>query len=296
MITNMKYIVTFFLLSLFICFPAMSQQAEMSAEARQFKNSLMSFLREEGFSPSTDYNSNKVNFKREGESYWITLTGAMPVQVSFYINGFTNKDTNALALLLACNEVNKDAYYVKAYVDDFGDEGSTNIAIEMPCHSAEEFRYVFSEAVKSLAYAKNKIQESYNKNQEDLAESNKPFEVTACTIANVNKSGGIVTDYGNTIYSSRTKYLKPKLTIKSNKAGNYTIYFKLYTPNGTLSTGTNSPSGYSSSTSVYIYSGTRDYELSGWGTDTFGNWPAGTYKYEFYCEGANLGYYTFTIY
>lgn len=291
----MKYI-SIILFSLCLCLSSFAQQQEMSTEARQFKNSLLSFLREEGYAPSSEPGSNQVNFKREGESYWITLTGAMPVQVSIHINGFTNKDANALALLLACNEVNKDAYYAKAFVDDFGDNGSTNIVIEMPCHNAEEFRYVFSESVKTLAFAKEKMQESYNKNQEELAESNKPFEVTACTVCNEDNDGKKINTYGNTIYSSRTKYLKPKLSIKSEKSGNYTIYYKLLKPDGTLSTGTSSPSGYSSSKSVYIYSGTREYELSGWGSNTSGHWPAGTYKYEFYCEGASLGYYTFTIY
>ena len=73
------------------------------------------------------------------------------------------------------------------------------------------------------------------------------------------------------------------------------IYYKLYLPNGTLSTGTNSPSGYSTSKSLYIYSGTRDYELIGWGADNAGNWKSGTYKYEFYCNDVYLGFYNFTI-
>ena len=193
------------------------------------------------------------------------------------------------------NEVNKELYYVKAYVDDFGDEGSTNIAIEIPAHTAEDFRYVFTDCAKALAQARNNIQDSYNKNKESLDESNQPFKVTGCSVGNEDKKGKIITDFGNTIYSYNTRYLKPQLTIQSEKSGTYTIYYKLYTPNGTLSTGTCSPSGYSTSSTINIKAGTYTYKLSGWGADTAGNWKAGNYKYEFYCNGASLGYYEFTI-
>ena len=272
-----------------------AQSQELSSNAQKFKTNLLSFLREEGYVPTIDNNGKTVNFKREGENYWIDLSGSMPVQVTMHISGFANKDANVLAILLACNDVNRDKYYVKAYVDNFGDDGSTNIAIEMPCHTAEEFRYVFNDCVKSLASARNDIQEAYNKNQLELDNSNKPFSINSCSVANQDKNCNIITNYGNTIYSYTTKYLIPKVNITCEKAGNYTIYYKLYLPNGTLSTGTNSPSGYSTSKSLYIYSGTRDYELIGWGADNAGNWKSGTYKYEFYCNDVYLGFYNFTI-
>lgn len=274
---------------------AFAQTQDLSTNAQKFKTNLLSFLREEGYAPTVDNGGKTVNFKREGDNYWIDLSGSMPVQVTMHIGGFGNKDANVLAILLACNEVNRDKYYVKAYVDDFGEDGSTNISIEMPCHTAEEFRYVFTDCVRALASAKKSVQESYNKNQEELDESNKPFKITSCAIGNEDKNGKVITAFGNTIYSYNTKYLKPQLTIQSEKSGNYTIYYKLFTPNGTLSTGTSSPSGYSSSSSIYIYSGTRTYTLSGWGSDTAGNWKAGNYKYEFFCNGVSLGYYEFTI-
>lgn len=292
---------TFKLFLLFVvlqCFAmtAFAQTQEMSQAARSFKTNLMSFLREEGYTPTTESsNSNTIYFKREGEAYWITLSGSRPVQVTMHINGFTNKDANGLALLIACNEVNKELYYVKAYVNDFGDDGSTNIAIEIPAHTAEDFRYVFGDCTKALAQARNKIQDSYNKNKESLDESNQPFKVTGCSVGNEDKNGKTITDFGNTIYSYNTRYLKPQLTIQSENSGTYTIYYKLYTPNGTLSTGTSSPSGYSTSSTINVKAGTYTYKLSGWGADTAGNWKAGNYKYEFYCNGASLGYYEFTI-
>lgn len=276
--------------------PAIAQTQGLSSNAQRFKTNLLSFLREEGYTPTVDNDGKTINLKRQGENYWINLSGSLPVQVTVNIGGFGNKDANALAILLACNEVNKALYYVKAYVDDFGDNGNTCISIEMPCHTAEEFRYVFNDCVNSLATAKTKIQESYDENRKGLDESNKPFNVTACSVGNQDTNRNTITAFGNNIYSYQTKYLVPQLTIQSENSGNYTIYYKLYTPNGTLSTGTSSPSGYSSSTSLYIYSGTRTYTLKGWGSNTSGHWGKGKYKYEFYCNGSSLGYYEFTIY
>ncbi len=268
----------------------------LSTEASRFKSNLLSFIREEGYIPTESNEGKTINFKKEGENYWIDLAGSMPVQVTIHIGGFGNKDANALAILLACNEVNRDKYYVKAFVDKFDEEGSINISIEMPCHTAEEFRYVFNDCIRALASAKISIQEAYNKNQAELEESNKPFEVTGCAVGIEDKNGKTVTPFGETLYSYKTKYLKPQLTIKSEVSGNYTIYYKLYTPDGTISTGTSSPTGYSTSSSIYVSLGTKTYNLSGWGSDTSGNWKAGEYKYEFYCNGANLGYYIFKIY
>lgn len=283
---------------LFQCFTMTTnaQTQEMSQAARSFKTNLMSFLREEGYTPTTESgNSNTINFKREGEAYWITLSGSRPVQVTMHINGFTNKDADGLALLIACNEVNKTLYYVKAYVDNFNDNGNTNIAIEIPAHTAEDFRYVFADCVRTLAQARNTIQDSYAKSKESLDESNQPFKVTACAVGNTDKNGNVLTNYGNTIYSYSTRYLRPQLTISCDKPGTYKIYTKFYTPGGILSTGTGSPSGFTNSTELYISNGTKTYTLSGWGGDTSGFWKSGNYKYDFFCNGVNLGFYEFSI-
>lgn len=122
-----------------------------------------------------------------------------------------------------------------------------------------------------------------------------PFSATSCSVSNEDNNGTTITDFGNTIYSYNTKYLKPRLTLESKQSGNFTIYYKLFKPDGTLSTGTNSPSGYSVSSSIYIYQGTHTYKLDGWGSNTSGHWKAGDYRYEFYCNGESLGYYEFTI-
>lgn len=122
-----------------------------------------------------------------------------------------------------------------------------------------------------------------------------PFDIIDCSVGNTDKNNRVIDEFGSTIYSYRTNYLKPRLKIKSSKSGDFLIYYKLFNPNGSLSTGTSSPSGYSTSYTISVHPGLDDYDLTGWGSDTNGHWKAGEYIYEFYCNQQHLGSYKFTI-
>ena len=111
-----------------------------------------------------------------------------------------------------------------------------------------------------------------------------PFVIYKVEIGNSYKGGSMETDYGNTIYSSRTMYLKPKVYYKCFKADNYEIKVKWYRPNGSLSTGTSSPYGYSQSDSHSLSEGSSSIEFSGWGNETMGHWESGEYRLEIWCD------------
>ena len=130
----------------------------------------------------------------------------------------------------------------------------------------------------------------------DKVGSSMPIIITDIQIANTSYSGDIETDYGNTIYSSSTMYLKPKISYTGIKTGeNIDINVKFYTPSG-LSTGSNSPYGCSYSTSMYVYSGENIEALSGWGGSSRGHWSSGTYRFEIWYGSVCLKSKTFTIY
>lgn len=123
-----------------------------------------------------------------------------------------------------------------------------------------------------------------------------PFTITSVEVANIASGGSIINDFGSKIYSSQTKYLTPQLYIKVNTPGTYTVYTKLYNPSGQLTTGSNSPSGYSFSNTETLYSSTTQWRLSGWGSNTVGHWSAGQYRWEFWYNGSKIGEKSFTIY
>ena len=126
-------------------------------------------------------------------------------------------------------------------------------------------------------------------------ESSYVLSISSIKIGNVYKDGRIETNYGNTIYSSYSMYLKPKISYYGYKTGWFTLYQKLYAPYG-LSTGNSSPSGYSTKTEVYLYKGNNTVELSGWGNERMGNWPSGWYRYEIWYEEQCLASESFYVY
>ena len=123
-----------------------------------------------------------------------------------------------------------------------------------------------------------------------------PFVINSVEVGNIASDGSVINDFGSKIYSYQTKYLKPKLYIKVNTPGTYTLYVKLYDASGKLRTGANSPSGYSYSTTGTLYSNTTWWKLNGWGNDRAGYWGAGQYRWEFWYSGEKIGEKSFTIY
>ena len=262
---------------------------ELTPEQKAFRSSIMSFIREEGFSPSID-EDNSLTFKKEGELYWIDIADSSPFYIEFHRSGLKCSDANKNLVLQSCNEANKKVRCVKAIMG----ETSVSLAIELFCHSAEEFKYTFYKSLKELDNAYSTIKEYYNKMDDDST-SSLPFSFSSCEVANVDTDGNIITDYEQTIYDFKTRYLKPRITVNVRTAGTYDIYVKLFTPSGTLATGSSSPSGYSYKHSVTMTSGVHSYGLSGWGSNTAGHWKEGNYRFEFYYNGTLIGKKNFSV-
>lgn len=126
-----------------------------------------------------------------------------------------------------------------------------------------------------------------------------PLIVTEIEMANNYKGGTHETDFGGTIYSRNSMYLAPRINYIGLVEGTRNILVKLYNPDGSLSTGTTSsetPNGYSYSSSAYIYEGENTRELSSWGNEKKGNWPKGIYKIEVWYNDMCLKAKSFTIY
>ena len=124
-----------------------------------------------------------------------------------------------------------------------------------------------------------------------------PIIITDIEIANINANGDIQTNFGNTIYSYNTMYLHPRIEYTGLISGYKTIKVKWYNPDGTIRSGSSSPSGFSYSESMYVLSGDNNTStLSGWGNSNKGHWQRGTYRIEIWYENTCLKSKTFTIY
>lgn len=124
-----------------------------------------------------------------------------------------------------------------------------------------------------------------------------PLAITKLEIGNIDNNGEVETDYGATIYSGRTMFLAPRITytgINSDKT--ISLHVRFYTPNG-LSSGSNSPNGFSYSSSLYVSSGSGNTAtLKGWGGNTKGHWKSGSYRFEIWYEDVCLKAKSFTVY
>lgn len=152
--------------------------------------------------------------------------------------------------------------------------------------------------IQSLQSSLSSCQNSLNETKGLLSsiESIFPIKITSIEIGNSYKGGQLETDYGYTIYSENSMFLKPQITYTGINTGhNINLKVKWYTPDGDLSVGNSSPDGFSLQTSIYVYSGTNTITLSGWGNERKGNWEKGTYRIEIWYRDVCLKAETFRL-
>ena len=205
--------------------------AQGTIDPDRFKSSVMQFLKEEGFTPSIDEDGD-VAFKKEGRLHWIATGTGNPLYVEFHRLGYSTENTDRTAWLKAVNYGNMKIPSAKAILK----ETTVDFVVELFCHSIEEFKFIFYKCMNSLENMQDVVQESYYENKGGSV-SSAPFSFVSADVANVDYEGNYINNYGDNIYSSRTRYLKPRITLNVAKEGTYTIYYKFYTPSG-LSTGT----------------------------------------------------------
>lgn len=202
-----------------------------------------------------------------------------------------------LAIIIICCGVG--LFFLNGSLNNTKDELSrAKIVISRYKDKVEKITDELNNTKNSLRITCEERDEAQNKlsDLKDKISSTMPIIITDIEIANTNSSGSIETDYGSTIYSSRTMYLKPRITYTGIKTSeNINLNVKFYTPSG-LSTGASSPYGCSYSCSIYVYSGENTESLSGWGSESPGHWGSGTYRFEIWYGSICLKSKSFTIY
>ena len=144
----------------------------------------------------------------------------------------------------------------------------------------------------------NSLQAKYDALETKYDELKKqyPLIIDDIQIANTYYGGEIETDYGGSIYSSRTMYLRPKLSYKGYVDSPLTLKVKWIKPDGSLSTGSSSSPGFSQTAECSIYEGKQTLILSGWGGADMGHWGSGTYRIEIWHGNVMLKSKSFTVY
>ncbi|MEZ3591332.1 MAG: hypothetical protein K1V84_09885 [Muribaculaceae bacterium] len=181
-------------------------------------------------------------------------------------------------------------------MSDYRWQVSQTNSMERKYNESQEHVSSLESEKSSLESAKESAEEALSMLKQKVGDSY-PIIISDIEIANSYKGGSIETDFGNTIYSSNTMYLKPRITYYGISSGTKTLKVKWFKPDGSISTGTSSPYGFSQSDSHYIYSGADNtITMSGWGNENKGHWRAGTYRIEIWYGNICLKSKTFTIY
>lgn len=143
----------------------------------------------------------------------------------------------------------------------------------------------------------NKISQLFQDSQNNTAKAKNYVEITGITFLNVEGSGEIISS-NSTLYAADIKYLKGKLLVKSltTTSKTVTFYVKIYSPDGNLKIGSNSPDGYTFSCEATVEPNTTYLYMSGWGRAEKGSYKAGTYRYEVWTNSNLLCSTTVTLY
>ena len=124
-----------------------------------------------------------------------------------------------------------------------------------------------------------------------------PIVISQIEIANVYYDGKDVTHYGETIYSSASRYLKPKIRYSGLTSGSIELKVKWYNSDGSMHNGSSSPSDCCFKQNVWVYQyDNESIELMGWGGKDAGHWKSGTYRIEIWYKTMCLGSRTVRIY
>lgn len=136
---------------------------ELTPEQKKFQSNLYQFLQEEGFSPSIDSDDNSVTFKEGDELFWIQVGDSNPYYVEFYKSGLKCNNADLNIVRKAVNEGNLKVRCAKAM---FTGE-AVLLAVEMYCHSPEEFRYIFYKSKQELLELGKTVKDYYDEHEGD---------------------------------------------------------------------------------------------------------------------------------
>lgn len=145
-------------LSALSCF-ADEPTAPRSAANIAFRDSVVSFLKDEGFVPSVDEDGD-IWFKKEGDNLLVSIedeTAPFYVQISYALSSEGMDDQ--VALLKAVNNINLNCRCVKCSI---GDNGVVLISVETYNNSARVFMDNFATYTDHLLLAGRLLVDAYD--------------------------------------------------------------------------------------------------------------------------------------
>lgn len=152
----MKKVITQLLVLSVMLFVGQGLKAQTNVE---FRDQINQFLKEEGFQPTYDPEDESLNFKYEGNRFYLMVENNGPYYIELHEVGFTSEGTNRAYLLAACNRANNTKRCGKAYISS---GGSVNFTVEFYVSSLSAFREVFYTSLRLANAVKKTTKDFYN--------------------------------------------------------------------------------------------------------------------------------------
>ena len=278
---------------LILCFMATVMafaQKDLNSSQLKLRTEIFNFLKEEGFTPEIDKDGD-IKFKRQGNIHYVVISenneSPMYVEMERYVP-IPEKYSEVIARIAAHN-LSRRYKAVKCYLA--GKDKVFTFSAQMFVRSSEPFKEVFYKLCAVIDDMKVEMNERLEEAMSGSSSSTAiiPLSIGKIEIANVYKDGTIETEFGETLYSNKTMYFKPRITYSGNIDGKVALKTKWFKADGTLFTGDNSSNGFSQEVSYTIEKGVgKTLVLSGWGNEEKGFWKAGKYRLEIWYENTCL--------
>lgn len=125
----------------------------------------------------------------------------------------------------------------------------------------------------------------------------KLIKINNLKLGNVNKSGDVITGYGQELIENEIQYLQPQISYEglSSNEQNVTFMVRITLANGNICKGNSSPLGFTFKNSFVIKPGYNTATLLGWGNEAKNTYKNGTCKYEIWLDGNKIYETNFTV-
>ena len=126
----------------------------------------------------------------------------------------------------------------------------------------------------------------------------KLFKMTSLSLGSEDKDLNQNVAPGSTLYEGEVKYLFGNLRCEGVYANDQkvTLYARIFLSSGSLSSGNNSPEGFTFKQALTITPGSNTHKLTGWGNDAGTIFKEGKHRYELWLDGEKIYETNFTVY
>lgn len=125
------------------------------------------------------------------------------------------------------------------------------------------------------------------------------FKITSVSFRNEDIDDNVLNAYGERLCAADVHYLMPRIYYKStySSSQDWAFKYKIYKPDGTLMSGSTSPSGYTNSFEMTVDPGENYCGIGGWGRSGGGAYDqTGQYRFEVWRNGSRIYQQNFTLY